>query len=127
MERQLAHLLGLQSSVLQLVMLMSSHLLHQALVMLYHWVQLTLMFIQKHWKILPPFVPRMVLLFRLMFAEEAASQRRTNLEAAHGRIMDVDIASESTAFSSITLLVQASASMLAQANQSSNIALALLG
>jgi flagellin len=64
---------------------------------------------------------------RLMFAEEAASQRRTNLEAAHGRIMDVDIASESTALAKHTILVQASASMLSQANQSANIALALIG
>jgi flagellin len=64
---------------------------------------------------------------RLMFAEEAASQRRTNLEAAHGRIMDVDIASESTALAKYSILVQASASMLAQANQSANIALSLLG
>ena len=64
---------------------------------------------------------------RLMFAEEAAQQRRTNLEAAHGRIMDVDIASESTALAKHTILVQASASMLTQANQSANIALALLG
>ena len=64
---------------------------------------------------------------RLMFAEEAASQRRTNLEAAHGRIMDVDIASESTALAKHTILVQASASMLTQANQSANIALSLIG
>ena len=63
---------------------------------------------------------------RLMFAEEAAQQRRTNLEAAHGRIMDVDIASESTALAKNTILVQASASMLVQANQSANIALSLL-
>ena len=64
---------------------------------------------------------------RLMFSEEAATQRRTNLEAAHGRIMDVDIAAESTALAKYSILVQASASMLAQANQSSNIALQLLG
>ncbi len=63
---------------------------------------------------------------RLQFAEEAAQQRRTNLEAAHGRIMDVDIASESTALAKHTILVQASASMLSQANQSANIALSLL-
>ncbi|MAH26737.1 MAG: flagellin [Opitutae bacterium] len=63
---------------------------------------------------------------RLMFAEEAAQQRRTNLEAAHGRIMDVDIASESTALAKNTILVQASASMLVQANQSASIALSLL-
>ena len=64
---------------------------------------------------------------RLQFAEESAQQRRTNLEAAHGRIMDVDIASESTALAKYSILVQASASMLVQANQSSNISLALLG
>jgi flagellin len=64
---------------------------------------------------------------RLMFAEEAAQQRRTNLEAAHGRIMDVDIAQESTALAKHSILVQASASMLSQANQSANIALSLLG
>ena len=64
---------------------------------------------------------------RLQFAEESAQQRRTNLEAAHGRIMDVDIAAESTALAKYNILVQASASMLAQANQSSSIALALLG
>jgi len=64
---------------------------------------------------------------RLMFSEEAATQRRTNLEAAHVRIMDVDIAAESTALAKYSILVQASASMLAQANQSSNIALQLLG
>jgi flagellin len=64
---------------------------------------------------------------RLMFAEEASQQRRTNLEAAHGRIMDVDIAQESTALAKHSILVQASASMLSQANQSANIALSLLG
>lgn len=64
---------------------------------------------------------------RLMFSEEAATQRRTNLEAAHGRIMDVDIAAESTALAKYSILVQASASMLAQANQSTSIALQLLG
>jgi flagellin len=41
--------------------------------------------------------------------------------------MDVDIASESTALAKYSILVQASASMLAQANQSANIALSLLG
>ena len=63
---------------------------------------------------------------RLEFSHEASAQRRTNLEAAHGRIMDVDIATESTELAKYNILVQASASMLAQANQSSNIALMLL-
>ena len=64
---------------------------------------------------------------RLNFSLEAAGQRRTNLEAAHGRIMDVDIASESTKLAKYNILVQASASMLAQANQSPQVALMLLG
>jgi len=64
---------------------------------------------------------------RLSFSLEAAGQRRTNLEAAHGRIMDVDIATESTNLAKQNILVQASASMLAQANQSSSVALMLLG
>jgi flagellin len=64
---------------------------------------------------------------RLEFAQDASAQRRTNLEAAHGRIMDVDIATESTQLAKYNILVQASASMLAQANQSSSVALMLLG
>ena len=50
-----------------------------------------------------------------------------NLESAHGRIMDTDIAAESTRFARHNILVQASASMTAQANQLSSVALALIG
>lgn len=64
---------------------------------------------------------------RLQFAQESAAQQRTNLEAANGRIVDVDIASESTTLAKYNILVQASASMLAQANSSPNVALMLLG
>ena len=71
-------------------------------------------------------------------AESGAEQQRinqsyelhqtnlVNLEAAHGRIMDADIALESTRFAKNNVLVQASASMTAQANQLSSIALTLL-
>ena len=71
-------------------------------------------------------------------AENGAEQQRVqqsyelhqinmvNLEAAHGRIMDVDVALESTRFAKNNVLVQASASMTAQANQLTNIALTLL-
>ena len=71
-------------------------------------------------------------------AENGAEQQRitqsyqlhqtnmVNLEAAHGRIMDADIALESTRFARNNVLVQASASMTAQANQLTNIALTLL-
>ena len=73
-----------------------------------------------------------------MRAENGAEQNRimnsinllqtnvTNLEAAHGRIMDADIALESTRFARQNVLVQASASMTAQANQLTNVALVLL-
>ena len=63
---------------------------------------------------------------RLQFAKESAGQQRTNLEAANGRIMDVDIARESTQLAKFNILVQASASMLSQANASSNVAMMLL-
>ena len=46
--------------------------------------------------------------------------------AANGRIKDVDIATESTNLAKYQVLVQASASMLAQANTNSDIALMLL-
>jgi flagellin len=63
---------------------------------------------------------------RLQFSKESASQQKTNLEAANGRIMDVDIASESTRLAKYNILVQASASMLSQANATSNVAMMLL-
>ena len=51
----------------------------------------------------------------------------TNIEAAHGRIMDTDVALESTRFARHNILVQASAAMTAQANQLTNVALQLIG
>ena len=64
---------------------------------------------------------------RLMMVNELLVQNQTNLEAAHGRIMDADIALESTRFARQNVLVQSSAAMVAQANQLTNIALAVLG
>ena len=63
---------------------------------------------------------------RLNFALEHAVRARTNLEFANGRIVDVDIAAESTRLGKYNILVQASASMLAQANLTPNSALMLL-
>jgi flagellin len=63
---------------------------------------------------------------RLQFSKESAAAQKTNLEAANGRIMDVDIATESTRLAKYNILVQASASMLSQANASSNVAMMLL-
>jgi flagellin len=51
----------------------------------------------------------------------------SNMEAAQGRIMDTDVAYESTRYARQNVLVQASASMTAQANQLTNIALQLMG
>lgn len=63
---------------------------------------------------------------RLQFALEAANRSKSTLEAANGRIMDVDIAEESTRLAKYNILVQASASMLSQANSTPNVALMLL-
>ncbi len=63
---------------------------------------------------------------RLRFAGEEMGKQETNLIAAKGRITDVDIAAESTRLAKYNVLVQASASMLAQANSSADIALMLL-
>jgi flagellin len=64
---------------------------------------------------------------RIMNSVELLQTNMTNLEAAHGRIMDADIALESTRFARHNVLVQASAAMTAQANQLTNVALQLLG
>jgi flagellin len=64
---------------------------------------------------------------RVMNSIELLQSNMTNLEAAHGRIMDADIALESTRFARHNVLVQASAAMTAQANQLTNVALQLLG
>ena len=64
---------------------------------------------------------------RLQFASETLTINRTNLEAANSRIIDTDIAEESTRFAKFNILVQAGAVMLAQANASGQIALRLLG
>ena len=50
-----------------------------------------------------------------------------NIEGARSRLMDVDIATESTHFAKHNILVQSSAAMLAQANAVPNVALQLLG
>ena len=64
---------------------------------------------------------------RVMNSIELLQSNLTNLEAAHGRIMDADIALESTRFAKQNVLVQAGAAMTAQANQLTNVALQLLG
>lgn len=64
---------------------------------------------------------------QLQFAAEMLTINRTNLEAANSRIIDTDVANESTQFARFSILVQSGAAMLAQANSTSQIALRLLG
>jgi len=63
---------------------------------------------------------------RLGFANELLTTNKANLEAANSRIIDVDVASESTQLARWNTLVQAGTSMLAQANGSAQTALKLL-
>jgi len=64
---------------------------------------------------------------RLGFAAELLTVNKANLEAAASRITDVDVASESTQLARFNILVQSGTAMLSQANQSTQIALKLLG
>ena len=64
---------------------------------------------------------------RFGFAAELLTVNKANLEAAASRITDVDVANESTQLARFNILVQSGTAMLAQANQSSQIALKLLG
>ena len=63
---------------------------------------------------------------RLSFASENISTQKSNMQAALGRIVDVDVAAESTRLARNNVLVQASAAMLAQANSNPEIALMLI-
>ncbi len=64
---------------------------------------------------------------RLAFASDMLITNKENLEAANSRIIDVDVAEESTQLAKYNVLVQAGAAMLGQANASSQVALRLLG
>jgi flagellin len=63
---------------------------------------------------------------RLNFAYGSLAQQKTNMRAAYGRIVDVDIAAESTRLAKYNVLSQGAAAMIAQANQMPEIALILL-
>jgi flagellin len=64
---------------------------------------------------------------RFGFASELVTVNKANLEAANSRITDVDVASESTQLARWNILVQSGTAMLAQANQSAQVALRLIG
>jgi flagellin len=63
---------------------------------------------------------------RLTFAADMLSVNKANLEAANSRIIDVDVAKESSQLARFSILQQAGTAMLAQANQSSQSVLRLL-
>ncbi len=63
---------------------------------------------------------------RLEFQAVNISRQRSNMEAALGRIVDIDMGAESTRLAKFSVLRQASAAMLAQANTTPEIALMLI-
>jgi flagellin len=63
---------------------------------------------------------------RLTFASEMLSVNKINLEAANSRIIDVDVATESSQLARFNILQQAGTAMLAQANQSTQSILRLI-
>jgi len=63
---------------------------------------------------------------RLIFAGDMLAVNKTNLEAAISRIIDVDVAAESTQLARYNILQQAGTAMLAQANQSTQSILRLI-
>ena len=62
----------------------------------------------------------------LGFASDYLSNMSTNLEAAHGRIMDVDIAEETAKYAAHSMQYEAAAAAVAQANLAMGVVLDLL-
>ena len=63
---------------------------------------------------------------RLTYAADMLEINDANLQLAHGKIVDVDIAAESAGLAKLSILQQGAMSILAQANQSSQTLLRLL-
>ena len=63
---------------------------------------------------------------RLAFPSHSLVSQKTNMRAALGRMVDVDMAEESTNLAKYSFLSQAAASVLSQANSNTDIALMLL-
>ncbi len=63
---------------------------------------------------------------RLAAESEIVTAEKTNLEAANSRIVDVDVAEESTQLARWNILVQSGTAMLSQANQSTQSVMKLL-
>lgn len=64
---------------------------------------------------------------QLQFANEMLTVNKANLESANSRIIDTDVAEESTRLAKFNILTQSGAAMLSQANSGSQIALRLIG
>ena len=62
----------------------------------------------------------------LQFDSQAQSATETNLQAAAGQISNIDVAQESTNLAKWNVMVQYGAAMLAQANQTTQVALKLI-
>ena len=63
---------------------------------------------------------------RLDYASRLLDENQINLEAAYGRIMDTDMAIESSRLAQQSVLMQAGAAMVSQANQLNQVVLQLL-
>lgn len=63
---------------------------------------------------------------RLDYASRMLEENKINLESAHGRIMDTDIAIEAARMAQQNVLMQAGAAMVSQANQMNSVVLQLL-
>ena len=63
---------------------------------------------------------------RLYFSSDSLAKQKTNMKAALGRIVDADIAEETTHLAKYQVLSQAAATMLSQANSNTEIALMLI-
>ncbi|MEK9770562.1 MAG: flagellin, partial [Betaproteobacteria bacterium] len=63
---------------------------------------------------------------RLAFNADSLVQQKTNMRAALGRMIDTDMAEETTNLAKYSFLSQAAASVLSQANSNTEIALMLL-
>ena len=63
---------------------------------------------------------------RINFAQDLLNINAVNLEAANSRIMDVDVAAESSQLARFQILQQAGTAMLAQANTSQQALIRLL-
>jgi len=64
---------------------------------------------------------------RLSYTNDALTVQKTNIDAANSQISDVDVATESTNYAKLNILVQSGTAMLAQANTMPQSVLKLLG